>query len=168
MTRRYWTLLLGIDHVDILQPLVEADGPVDDQQGRVRLADRQADRGRTSRATAAGRRPSASGSGRRRAPEMLPVAGLTWLLTKLMVPWCGKPSSPCSPMKTGNLARSWSGLILPSLIALRMPQQRGLVHVEVDVHRVQRDDGGQQRLVLVDQVAEGQVVAADLAVDGRR
>ncbi len=47
------------------------------------------------------------------------------------------------------------------------PQQRGLVHVEVDVHRVDRHDRGQQRLVLVDQVAEGQVVAADLAVDRR-
>ena len=41
VTRRYWTLLFRIDHVDVLQSLVRADRPVDHQQRRVRLADRQ-------------------------------------------------------------------------------------------------------------------------------
>src|SRR3954471_9179811 len=47
------------------------------------------------------------------------------------------------------------------------PQQCRLVHVEVNVHRVERHDGGQERLVLADEVADGQVIAADLAVDRR-
>src|SRR5262245_53897120 len=46
-------------------------------------------------------------------------------------------------------------------------QHGALVHVEVGVHRVFRDDRGQDRLVLRGQVAERQVVAADPAVDGR-
>src|SRR5262249_35171536 len=36
-------LVLGVEHVDELEPLLGADGPVDDEEGRVRLADRQAD-----------------------------------------------------------------------------------------------------------------------------
>ena len=33
--------------------------------------------------------------------RMVPVLGLTWLSTKLMVPWCGWPSSLASPRYTG-------------------------------------------------------------------
>ena len=50
---------------------------------------------------------------------------------------------------------------------LANPQQGRLVHVEVGIHRVERHDRGQQRLVLIDQVAQREVVAADLAVDRR-
>ena len=95
------------------------------------------------------------------------MVGLTWLLTKLTSPSCGKPSSPCSPMRTGSFAPLARGLILPFVDRLPDAQEGRLVHVEVGVHRVERDDRGQQRLVLVDQVAEGQVVAADHAVDRR-
>ena len=99
--------------------------------------------------------------------EMLPVVGLTWLLTKLM-----------SPVRETVLAlQAHQDRDLPALagtldLALvdgpADPQHGGLVDVEVGVHRVERDDGGQQGLVLVDQVAERVVIAADLAVDGRR
>ena len=46
-------------------------------------------------------------------------------------------------------------------------QQGRFIHVEIDIHRVQRHDRGQERLVLVDQVSEGEVIAAHLAVDRR-
>ena len=46
-------------------------------------------------------------------------------------------------------------------------QQGGLVHLEVDVHRVDRNDRGEEGLVLVDQVALGEIIAADLPVDRR-
>ncbi len=36
-------LVVGIEHVDVLHPLVRRHGPVDDQQRRVGFADRQAD-----------------------------------------------------------------------------------------------------------------------------
>src|SRR5262249_25575924 len=111
--------------------------------------------------------PSGLGLGKTPRKAMLPVAGVAWVVTKVRVPPCGKPASPCSPIRTGNWPCG-SGLIRPAFRGVAEPQQRRLVHVEVDVHRVERHDGGQERLVLVDQVADGQVIAADLAVDGRR
>ena len=45
-------------------------------------------------------------------------------------------------------------------------QQGRFIHIEIDVHRVQRHHRGQERLVLVHEIAEGEVVAAHLAVDG--
>jgi len=44
-------------------------------------------------------------------------------------------------------------------------QNRRLVHVEVDVYWVQRHDRGEQSLVLVDEVALRQVIAAHLTGD---
>ncbi len=46
-------------------------------------------------------------------------------------------------------------------------EQRPLVKVEVGIHRVERDDRGEQRLVLVGQVAQRQIVAADHPIDRR-
>ena len=45
------------------------------------------------------------------------------------------------------------------------PQQGMFVDVKIGVHRVLRDDGRQQRFVLLDQVADGQQISADDAVD---
>ena len=45
-------------------------------------------------------------------------------------------------------------------------EQRAIIHVEISVDRIERDHRRQKRLVLIDQVAQGQVVAADLPVDG--
>ena len=59
------------------------------------------------------------------------------------------------------------GLHLALVDRLADPQQGRFVHVEVGIHRVERDDCGQQRLVLVDQVAQGQVIAAHHAADRR-
>ena len=36
-------LVVGVDHIDILQPLVRRDGPITDQKRPVGYADRQAD-----------------------------------------------------------------------------------------------------------------------------
>ena len=68
-------LVLGVDHVDVLQPLVRADGPVDDQQRLVRLADRQADRGRTCPARAAGRLAGGLGFGKTPRTRCCPWSG---------------------------------------------------------------------------------------------
>ncbi len=113
-------------------------------------------------------RPSGAGLGKTPRTRMLPVVGLTWLLTKLMVPWCGKPSSPLQAHEDRHLCAVLGRLDPPLVDRPADPQQGGLVHLEIGVHRVHRHDRGQERLVLVDQVAEGQVVAADLAVDRRR
>ena len=110
---------------------------------------------------------SGLGLGKIPRTRMLPVVGSTWLSRKLMLPWWGKRLLALEAHEDRQHLAGLGGLILPSLIALRTSQQGGLVHVEVGVHRVQRDDRGQHRLVLVDQVAERQVVAADLAVDRR-
>ena len=47
-------------------------------------------------------------------------------------------------------------------------EQTRCVHIEISVHGIERDDGGQQRRILVDEVAARHVVTADLAVDRRR
>ena len=77
--------------------------------------------------------------------------------------------------KTGFALQSDVDGYFPRLIPLNLalvdrppdPQQRAFVHVEVDVHRIQRDDGRQQRLVLNHQVAQCEEVTAGLAVDRR-
>ena len=56
---------------------------------------------------------------------------------------------------------------LPSRISCRTRQHRRLVHIEVHVHRVLGNDGGQQRLVGDDQVAARYKRASDEAADGR-
>ena len=48
------------------------------------------------------------------------------------------------------------------------PQEGALIHVEIGVDWVERNDGGEQCLILVDQVAQGQEVPADLPIDGGR
>ena len=55
----------------------------------------------------------------------------------------------------GHLGTVLGHLELPFVDCPAVAQQGGLVHLEVDVHRVHRHDRGQERLVLVDQVAEG-------------
>ena len=55
---------------------------------------------------------------------MLPVVELTWLLTKLIVALCGKPSSFCSPSRTAR-SPSAGTVILPSAIALRICNKVG-------------------------------------------
>ena len=69
-------LVLGVEHVDELQPLVRRHGPVDDQQRRVRLADRQADphehAGRQQPLAPFGR----LGLGKTPRTRMLPVVGI--------------------------------------------------------------------------------------------
>ena len=83
------------------------------------------------------------------------------------MPWWGKPSSPWRPIETGKTLPGWGGLNPALVDRLSDAEQGGLVHVEVDVHRVKRDDRGQERLVLVDQVPGGQIIAADVTVDRR-
>jgi len=60
-------LVLGIEHVDVLQPLVRRHGPVDDQERRVGGGRSAGGSARTSRARAAGFLPAARGSRRLRA-----------------------------------------------------------------------------------------------------
>ena len=59
------------------------------------------------------------------------------------------------PHEDGHLGTVFGHLDLPFVDRPAVAQQGGLVHLEVNVHRVHRHDRGQERLVLVDQVAEG-------------
>ncbi len=106
------------------------------------------------------------GFGKTPRTEMLPVVGLTRLLTKSMSPWWGKPSAlQAHEDRQVHAGPRWFDLPLVDRPA--QPQQGRLIHVEIGIHRVLRDDRGQQGLVLVHQVAERQVVAADVAVNRR-
>src|SRR5713101_6063303 len=51
---------------------------------------------------------------------MLPVVELTWLLTRLIDPWWGKPSSFWRPMRTGISPAPPYGTIFPSERAWRI------------------------------------------------
>ena len=86
----------------------------------------------------------------------VPVLESTLLSLKLIVPLCGKSRrrssvSSESPTSTG-ISASCLDLILPSRDQAAEPEHRPLVDVEVDVHRVERDDRRQGRLVGLDQV----------------
>ena len=158
-------LVLLVDDVEDLLALVGVDGAVGDQQGLVGRGRWAHGRGRKSRGRAPrpcwGTRP-----GRRRVP----VFGLTWLSTKLIVPWWGNPPRWPGRAHTGHSAVA-GRLGLAFADQLPDAQHRVLVHVEVGVHRVHRHDGGEQgAAVLVprlDQVAHRDDVSADAAADRR-
>ena len=82
------------------------------------------------------------------------MVGLTWLLTKLIVPCVREALLALKPHEDRDLHPLLGQLDLALVDRLAGAQQGRLVHVEVDVHRVDRHDRGQQGLVLVDQVAE--------------
>ena len=76
-------------------------------------------------------------------------------------PTCGKPSSPCSPISTGMLERS---VVRNSISCLGVvdldPKNLRLAHGEIDVNRVELDDGRElgrrseaDERALVDEVA---------------
>ena len=67
----------------------------------------------------------------------------------------------------GKLPR-FERLDLPFVVRLANHLQRDLIHVEINLDRIERYDGGQLRLILVDQIAGRQKVAANLAIDRRK
>ena len=99
-------LVFGVEHVDVFQPLVRSDRAVTHQKRRMRQADRQADSREHARRQSIAGPPWAAGSGRQLARRIVPVAGLTWLLTKLIVPLCGKPSRLAAPWRRASLRSS--------------------------------------------------------------
>ena len=96
-------LALGIDHVDILQPLVRPDGAIDDQQGRMRLPDRQPDphehAGQQQRRPAAGRQRIIEDSPRQNAAR----GGIDLVVDEVDDPLAGKALFALQFHEDGNL-----------------------------------------------------------------
>ncbi len=65
-------LVVGIEHVDVLQPLIRRNRSISHQERPVRQADRQADSARTYRARSVAGPPWAAGSGIQLAAEWCP------------------------------------------------------------------------------------------------
>ena len=81
-------------------------------------------------------------------------------------PLAGKALFALQSHEDGNLPAA-VGLDQSRVDGPPHPQHRRFVDVDVGVHGIERNDGGQQGLVLGDEVAEREVIAAHLAVDGR-
>ena len=83
----------------------------------------------------------------------------------------GTPTHPPGRHKRGSSAPSvkpvWPGRRCAGAGA-SIPKQRPLIDVEIDVHRIDGHDRGQQRLAAagIHQVADVRQCATDLAVDG--
>ena len=92
--------------------------------------------------------------------------GVHLVIDEVDVPLVRKSVLVLQPHEDGNPALLIS-LHRPFVDRLADTQHRPLVNVEIDVHRVQRYDRRQQCLILNDQVAQSQEIAANLAVDRR-
>ena len=65
------------------------------------------------------------GFGKTPRTRMLPVVGLTWLLTKLIFPWCGIALFALQAHEHRQLSPSLGSSIFPSLIARRIRRSVG-------------------------------------------
>ena len=195
-------LVLRIEDVNVLQPLIGLDRPIDDQQGLVRLADRQPDPHEHARRKLVGNTRSLAGGDRCGSGERGAGSGEQDVFSDSLLPaLCSLLNNQrgvreCAAHRDAARRRIYlvvdevdHSLVREALLVLQPQQDRKaslrrrhdllrfdqvedpqpgrFIHVEIDVHRVQRYDCGQECLVLVDQIAAGQVIAAHLAVDGR-
>ena len=76
-----------------------------------------------------------------------------------------EPVLTSDPHRDGKRDSVLTPLKLAIVDRLANPQERGLVHVEISIDRIERDHRCEQCLVLVDQIAHREVIPADLAVD---
>ena len=84
-----------------------------------------------------------------------------------MVPFVGITLLALQPDIDPDVASIFRHGDLALVDRLADAQDRELVHVEIDVHRVDRHDGGEEGRILGDQVAERVEVSADMSVDRR-
>ena len=113
-----------------------------------------------------------SGFGNSARTRMVPEFRSTWLSTKLSLPWCGQFFSSVRCSSTGT-ELSRVDFIRPLLGRALIGEVIELAHVEIEVDRIERDDGGEERgaaaaLAAAHQVSDAHEVVADAAGDRRR